>query len=42
MRIIWTGFAISNLKSIYDYYLKNANHKVANRIKNRINSVLNI
>lgn len=36
MRIIWTDFAISNLKSIYAYYLKNANRKVADRIKSRI------
>ncbi|MFA5575629.1 MAG: type II toxin-antitoxin system RelE/ParE family toxin [Brumimicrobium sp.] len=36
MEIIWTDFAISNLKTIYDYFLEKANRKVANKIRNNI------
>jgi len=28
MKIIWTDFAIQNLKDIFDYYSKNANKKL--------------
>lgn len=31
MKIIWTDFAIQNLKDIFDYYSKNANKKVAHK-----------
>lgn len=33
MEIIWTDFAIENLKEIFDYYSKNATKKVAHKIK---------
>lgn len=36
MEIIWTDFAVSNLKSIYDYFLEEANRKVANKIRDNI------
>jgi plasmid stabilization system protein ParE len=36
MKIIWTDFAIANLKDIFDYYLENANEKVAHKIRKRI------
>ena len=36
MEIVWSDFAISNLKEIYDYYKENANHKVAKKIKSEI------
>jgi toxin ParE1/3/4 len=36
MEIIWTDFAISNLKTIYDYFLEKANRKAANKIHNNI------
>jgi len=36
MKIIWTDFAIDNLKGIFDYYSENATKKVAHRIKKQI------
>jgi toxin ParE1/3/4 len=36
MRIIWTDFAIENLKSIFDYYAIKANRKVAHKIRKQI------
>lgn len=36
MKIIWTDFAIQNLKDIFDYYSKNANKKVAHKIRKQI------
>ncbi len=36
MEIIWTDFAIKNLKDIFDFYSITANKKVANKIKREI------
>ncbi len=36
MRIIWTDFAIENLKDIFDFYCTTANKRVANKIKQDI------
>lgn len=36
MKIIWTDFAIENLKSIFDYYTTKANKKVAHKIRGQI------
>lgn len=36
MKIIWTDFAIENLKSIFDYYTIKANRKVAHKIRKQI------
>jgi toxin ParE1/3/4 len=36
MKIIWTDFAIENLKIIFEYYAKNANKKVAHKIRKQI------
>ena len=36
MKIIWTDFAIENLKEIFDYYAENATKKVAHKIKKQI------
>ncbi len=36
MKIIWTDFAIQNLKDIFDYYSKNANKKIAHKIRKQI------
>lgn len=36
MKIIWTDFAIQNLKDIFDYYTKNVNKKVAHKIRKQI------
>lgn len=36
MKIIWTDFAIENLKSIFDFYSKKANKKVAHKIRKEI------
>jgi plasmid stabilization system protein ParE len=36
MDIIWTDFAIKNLKNIFDYYSNKASHKTAQKIKNQI------
>lgn len=36
MKIIWTDFAIENLKDIFDYYSKVATNKLAHKIVNQI------
>jgi len=36
MKIIWTDFAIQNLKDIFDYYCENANKKTAHKIRKQI------
>lgn len=36
MKIIWTDFAIENLKSIFEYYITKANPKVAHTIRKQI------
>jgi len=36
MTIIWTDFAIENLKKIFDYYAENATRKVAHKIRKQI------
>ncbi|MEG1592399.1 type II toxin-antitoxin system RelE/ParE family toxin [Chryseobacterium sp.] len=36
MQIVWTDFAIKNLKSIFDYYVTNANRKVAHKTRKQI------
>jgi plasmid stabilization system protein ParE len=36
MEIIWTDFAINNLKEIFDYYFEIATKKVAHKIKKQI------
>jgi len=36
MKIVWTDFAIKNLKSIFDYYVTKANRKVAHKIRKQI------
>jgi len=36
MKIIWTDFAIQNIKAIFDYHVENATKKVAHKIKNEI------
>ena len=36
MKIIWTDFAIENLKGIYDFYAQKAGKKIANKIKLKI------
>lgn len=36
MKIIWTDFAIENLKQIFDYYSEKANKKVAHKIRKQI------
>lgn len=36
MKIIWTDFAIENLKSIFEYYSTKANRKVAHKIRKQI------
>ena len=36
MKIVWTDFAIENLKSIFDYYVTKANRKVAHKIRKQI------
>jgi len=35
MKIIWTDFAIDNLKEIFDYQSENATKKVTDKIKNK-------
>ncbi len=42
MKIIWTDFAIQNLKDIFDYYSAIANKKVANKIKQNIFKSVNL
>lgn len=36
MKIIWTDFAIKNLKEIFDYYSDKANKKIAHKIRKEI------
>ena len=36
MKIVWTDFAIRNLKDIFDYYSTKANKKVAHKIRRQI------
>ncbi len=36
MKIIWTDFAIDNLKDIFDYYSNKASKKVAHKIRKQI------
>ncbi|MBP7174137.1 MAG: type II toxin-antitoxin system RelE/ParE family toxin [Cloacibacterium sp.] len=36
MKIIWTDFAIENLKDIFDYYSVKANKKIAHKIRKSI------
>jgi plasmid stabilization system protein ParE len=36
MKIIWTEFAIAELKSIFEYYKTNANITIARRIKSEV------
>lgn len=36
MNIVWTEFAIENLKDIFDYYSKKATEKVCHRIRKQI------
>lgn len=36
MKIVWTDFAIENLKIIFDYYATKANRKVAHKIRKQI------
>lgn len=36
MEILWTDFAIKNLKAIFKYYAEKANIKIAHRIRSQI------
>ena len=36
MKIVWTDFAIQNLKDIFDYYSSTTNKKVAHSIRKKI------
>ena len=36
MKIVWTDFAIRNLKDIFDYYADKADKKVAHKIRRQI------
>ena len=36
MQIIWSNFAIENLKTIFDYYKDRASKKVAHKIRQQI------
>lgn len=36
MKIVWTEFAINNLKSIFNYYKLNVSINVAQKIRNQI------
>ncbi|MDQ1096562.1 MULTISPECIES: type II toxin-antitoxin system RelE/ParE family toxin [Chryseobacterium] len=36
MKIVWTDFAIENLKSIFYYYAIKANRQVAHKIRKQI------
>jgi plasmid stabilization system protein ParE len=36
MKIIWTAFAIDNLKDIFDYYSTKANRNLAHKIRKQI------
>ena len=35
MKIVWTDFAIRNLKDIFDYYSIEVNKKLAHKIRNK-------
>ncbi|HCY80688.1 MAG TPA: type II toxin-antitoxin system RelE/ParE family toxin [Xanthomarina gelatinilytica] len=36
MKILWTDFAIENLKDIFDYYAENASKKIAHKVRKQI------
>lgn len=36
MKIVWSDFAIRNLKDIFDYYSTNSNKKFAHKIRKQI------
>lgn len=36
MEIIWTDFAIQNLKNIFEYYAEKASRKVAHKLRKQI------
>ena len=36
MKIVWTDFAIRNLKNIFEYHVEKANRKIAHKIKQKI------
>ena len=36
MKIVWTDFAIENLKDIFDYYSKKASKRTAHKIRKQI------
>lgn len=36
MQIIWSDFAIDNLKAIFDYYKVKANKKLSHKIRQQI------
>jgi plasmid stabilization system protein ParE len=36
MKIVWTEFAINQLKVVFDYYVENANSKIAHKIRRQI------
>lgn len=36
MKIVWTDFAIRNLKDIFDYYSIEVNKKLAHKIRKQI------
>ena len=36
MKITWTEFATRSLKYIFDYYVENANRKIAHKIRKQI------
>ena len=36
MKIVWTNFAIRNLKDIFDYYAIEVNKKLAHKIRKKI------
>ncbi|HUH34233.1 MAG TPA: type II toxin-antitoxin system RelE/ParE family toxin [Moheibacter sp.] len=36
MKIIWTDFAVNNLKDIFDYYKMKASYKIAHKIRKQI------
>lgn len=41
MEIVWTDFAIENLKNIFEYYKEKSNKKVAYKILNQIYNTSN-
>ena len=36
MKIVWTDFAIKNLKNIFDYYTEKVSKKIAHKIRKQI------